>query len=108
MIRHRPTRGEDKRDFLSESEGSPPPLPQDSHPDAGAARNDCWSISGDLIHRHHGKPRVKLYSLREEAFSIPVEYIDVSRITQTNLDVMQESRIDDYWNIDGSRELSDS
>ena len=28
--------------------------------------------------------------------------------TQTNLDVMQESRIDDYWNIDGSRDLSDS
>ena len=25
-----------------------------------------------------------------------------------NLDVMQERRIDDYWNIDGSRDLSDS
>ena len=31
----------------------------------------------------------------------------VSRTTHTNLDVMQESRIDDYWNIDGSRDLSD-
>ena len=26
----------------------------------------------------------------------------------TNLDVKQERRIDDYWNIDGSRDLSDS
>ena len=26
----------------------------------------------------------------------------------TNLDVAQETRIDDYWNIDGSRDLSDS
>ena len=52
--------------------------------------------------------RVKLYSPREETFRIPMKYIDVSRTTCTNLDVMQESRIDDYWNIDGSKDLSDS
>ena len=28
--------------------------------------------------------------------------------THTNLDVKQEKRIDDYWNIDGSRDFSDS
>ena len=39
---------------------------------------------------------------------MPLKYIDVSRTTHTNLDVMQESRIDDDWNIDGSRDLSDS
>ena len=33
--------------------------------------------------------------------------MDVSRTTHTNLDVKQEKRIDDYWNIDGSRDLSD-
>ena len=33
--------------------------------------------------------------------------MDVSRTTKTNLDVKQEKRIDDYWNIDGSRDLSD-
>ena len=31
----------------------------------------------------------------------------MSRTTHTNLDVKQEKRIDDYWNIDGSRDLSD-
>ena len=36
-----------------------------------------------------------------------LKYIDVSRITHTNFDVKQEKRIDDYWNIDGSRDLSD-
>ena len=56
----------------------------------------------------HVEPRVKLYSPREESFPIPLKYIDVSRTTHTNLDVVQESRIDDYWNIDGSRDLSDS
>ena len=70
--------------------------------------NDFRSMSGSFIYRHHVEPRVKLYSPREESFPIPLKYIDVSRTTRTNLDVMQERRIDDYWNIDGSRDLSDS
>ena len=57
---------------------------------------------------HHVEPRVKLYSPREESLPIPLKYIDVSRTTRTNLDVVQERRIDDYWNIDGSRDLPDS
>ena len=65
-------------------------------------------MSGNFIFRHHVEPRVKLYSPREESFPIPLKCIDVSRTTRTNLDVMQERRIDDYWNIDGSRDLSDS
>ena len=64
-------------------------------------------MSGSFIYRHHVEPRVKLYSPREESFPIPLKYIDVTRTTHTNLDVKQEKRIDDYWNIDGSRDLSD-
>ena len=93
-------------DFLGESEVSLP-QPHDSFPYAGEAINDFWSMSGSFIYRRHVEPRVKLYSLREESFPIPLKYIDVSRTTHTNLDVMQKSRIDDYWNIDGSRDLSD-
>ena len=59
------------------------------------------------MYRHHVEPSVKLYSPREESLPVPLKYIDVSRTTQTNLDVMLEHRIDDYWNIDGSRDLSD-
>ena len=44
---------------------------------------------------------------REESFPIPLKYIDVSRTTHTNLDVKQEKRLDDDWNVDGSRDLSD-
>ena len=36
-----------------------------------------------------------------------MKYIAVSRTNHMNLDVKQEKRIDDYWNIDGSRDLSD-
>ena len=106
MIRDHPNGGEGQRDFLGESEGSLP-QPHDSLPDAREAMNDFWSMSGNFIYRHHVEPRVKLYSPREESFSTPLKYIDVSRTTHTNLDVMQERRIDDYWNIDGSRDLSD-
>ena len=104
LIREHPIRGEGHVDFLGESEGSLPP-PQDSLSDAGEAINDFWSMSGNFIYRHHVEPRVKLYSPREESFLVPQKYIDLSR---TNLDVEQERRIDDYWNIDGSRDLSDS
>ena len=107
LIREHPIRGESQRDFRGESEGSLPP-PQDSLPDAGEAMNDFWSMSGNFIYRHHVEPRVKLYPPREESFPIPLKYIDVSRTTHTNLDIMQERRIDDFWNIDGSRDLSDS
>ena len=107
MTRQRPIQGESDLDFLGESEGSLPPL-QDSFPDAGEAINDLWSMSGNFKNRHHVEPRVKLYSPREESFLIPVKYIDVSRTTRTNLDVMQERLIDDNWNIDGSRDLSAS
>ena len=106
LIRDGPIRGQGHVDFLGESEASLPP-PHDSFPDAGEAINDFWSMSGNFIYRHHVEPRVKLYSPREESFPIPLKYIDVSRTTRTNLDVKQERRIDDYWNIDGSRDLSD-
>ena len=108
LIRDHPIRGEGQRDFLGESEGSPPPPPHDSYPDAAEAINDFWSMSGNFKNHHHVEPRVKLCSLRGESFPSPLKYIDVSRTKRTNLDVKQERRIDDNWNIDGSRDLSAS
>ena len=84
LIRPRPIQGEGHVDFLGESEGSLP-QPQDSFPDAGEAINDFWSMSGNFIYRHHVEPRVKLYSLREESFAIPLKYIDVFRTTHIRI-----------------------
>ena len=106
LVRPRPIQGEGHVDFLGESEGSLL-QPHDSFPVAGEDMHDFWSMSGSFIYRHHVEPRVALYSPREESFRIPLKYIDVTRTTHTNLDVKQEKRIDDYWNIDGSRDLSD-
>ena len=101
-----PERGEELEDLRIESDGSPPP--QDSLLGDGEARNDFWSISGNYIYRQHVEPRVKLYVLAEESFTILLRYIDVTRATNTTLDVLLERRIDDYWNTEGDRDLSDA
>ena len=48
-----------------------------------------------------------MQSREKNSFPIPLKYIDVTRATSTSLDVMLEKNIDDYWNVDGERELSD-
>ena len=71
-------------------------------------RADFWSVQGDFIYRHHNEPRVQLYVPKDETFSIPLKSIDVTSSTHVDLDVMQQKRIDDYWNVDSNRSLSDS
>ena len=71
---------------------------------------EAFSLTQSQISEHETQAveaRVAFYSPREESFPIPLKYIDVSRTTHTNSDVKQEKRIDDYWNIDVSRDLSD-
>ena len=51
------------------------------------------------------KPRVKLYVPTEESLPVPLKDIDVARTTDTTLDVMSEKLIEDYWDVDGQREL---
>ena len=46
------------------------------------------------------------YVPKEETFPIPLKYIDVTRSAHTDLDVMQEQRMDDCWIIDSNRSLS--
>ena len=86
------------KNVRGESYGSEP---FDSLSDDGEARDDFWSISGNYIFRHHVEPRVKLYVPKEESLPTPLRYIDVARTTSTTIDVLQERRSDDYWNVDG-------
>ena len=75
LVRERPIRGEDQKDFLGKSGASPPSPPQDSLPDAGEAGNDFWSMSGNFIYRHHVEPSVEVYSPREELFLFSLKYV---------------------------------
>ena len=94
------------RDLRGESDGS---HPSDETRDDAEARNDFWSIEGNFIYRHPGEPRVKIFLLKEELFPLPLRYIDVARRTNANtiLDVLLESRKDDYWKVDGDQNISD-
>ena len=108
LIGDSPDRGEEQDNLRGESEGSSSTSRQDSSWYDGEAEGDFWSISGDFIYLHHVEPRVKLYVPTEGSFPIPLKYIDVTRTTDTTLDVMSEKHIEDYWNVDGDRELSDT
>ena len=95
-------------DFSEQLQGEPgESQPTESRDDA-EARADFLSIQGDVIYRHHNEPWVHLYVPKDETFPIPLRYIDVTRCTHIDLDVLQEKRIDDYWNVDASKHLSDS
>ena len=105
LRREQLVRSEDLREELQgNTERSQPTETKDD----AEARHDFWSIEGDFIYRHHNEPRVQLYVPKEKTFQISLEYIDVTRATYKNLDVLQEKRIDDYWNVDANRSLSDS
>ena len=83
-------------------------LPADRHNDGRPEKSETffWSIEGNYIYRHHVEPRVQLYVPKEETFPTPMRYIDVVGRTRP-LDVLQQSRMDDQWNIDGNRNLSE-
>ena len=51
--------------------------------------------SKGITYCHHTEPRVQLYVPKEETFLIPLKCIVMTRTTHTNLDVFQESRIED-------------
>ena len=83
-----PVESEDLRgEFQGNSDGS---QPTESHDDA-EARNDIWPIEGYFIYRRHTEPRFQLYVPKEESFPIPLKYIDVTRTTDTNLEVLYEN-----------------
>ena len=66
--------------------------------DDAEARADSWSIPGDVIYRLHNEPRVQLYVPKEDTFPIPLKYWRY-RSTHTDLDVLKEKKIDDYYHL---------
>ena len=73
-------------DLSGELQGEPEePQPTESEDDAEACA-DFWSIQGDFIYRHDNEPRIQLCVPKEKAFSIPLNYIDETRSTHTDLE----------------------
>ena len=106
--RERPERGEEQEILRGKSDELVFPTP----PQDDSTRDDAAEKKLVYYRRFHlspsREPRVKLCMPREEAFPIPLKYIDVTRTTYTSLDVSLEKNVEDYWNVDGERELSDA
>ena len=60
-----------------------------------------------FIYRHHIEPRVQLYVPRKEPSLFPLNCIDVIRSTYAYLEIAQEKRSEDYWDVDENRHPSD-
>ena len=96
----------EKNHILSGELESEPESPQPTKSkDVTKARKDFWSVQGDFTYRHHNEPRVQLHEPKEESFPNPLKYIDVTRATDTNLDVLQEKRTHHSVNVDANRFL---
>ena len=104
-IRDQPVRGEELTgDRQKQSDGS---SPIDTQTDNGEVRTIFGRSKEITLVVVTFEPRVQLYVPNEESFPTPLRYIDVVRRTNTTLDVLQESRTDDYWSVDGDRNPSE-
>ena len=108
LIRDSPDRREEQGNLLGESDGFSSNPHQDSSWYDGEAGHDFRSTSGDFVHRHHVEPRVKLYRPKRRIISYSTEtnrrYQDYRYILGCNVG----ENVDDYWSVDGGRELSDT
>ena len=94
-------------DLCGELQGEPEdPQPTETKDDA-EARADLWSIQFYLSSSHWSSSSTLCAERRKHSF-LHLKYIDVTRASYTNLDVLQEKRVDDYWNVDANRSLSGS
>ena len=78
---------------------------RDPSPDV-ETRQDFCNIMGDYMCRNHVAPKTKLCVPKDD-FPIPLNDIDVQTQTTTSLGVLQEATMDDYWNMDGDKSLSE-
>ena len=61
-------------------------LKADQPEDMPTSTTDFWTCNEDYITRHHQTQRTKLFIPTEENCPIPLKWLDVSRVTSTNLD----------------------
>ena len=93
-------RRESQQTFSEEREEARGPGP-DVEP-----RQDFCSIMEDYTDRNQVESSTKIYVL-EDDFPILLNYIDVHRQVITSIDLLQDATIDNYWNVDGDKSLSE-
>ena len=91
-VRRPRTRKSDRSESSKdEARGNPEPEEDSLH------ENDRWTIQKNATILHHYKPRQYLSTPDPEDSQIPIEFLDVGRRTETNLEDEHEAVIDDIW-----------
>ena len=70
------------------------------------SKPDYWTITSDTLTRHHLTPRTKMFVPTERELPIPIKFLDVHRLTITDIDEFKEREIKDLWPLEEQRELS--
>ena len=76
-----------------------PTPPADVRPEHPQSGEDYWTMQGDMLIRHHRRPRLSLFVPDDQNLPIPLKYVDVTRQTDTSLESPCEKVIRDYWNV---------
>ena len=70
---------------------------------------DYWTLVEDNLVRHHVTPRNKMFVPSQEDCPVPLDYLDISRCTRSDLESKKEKEIFDLWTEDiSSRPLSEN
>ncbi|MDP7647377.1 MAG: DNA (cytosine-5-)-methyltransferase, partial [Candidatus Woesearchaeota archaeon] len=78
---------------------------QQAQQDLPTEERDYWTCSEERLIRHHKQPRNTLYVPSDEDSPIPLKYLDVQRLTQTNADHLKDKEIRDIWTEQGNKAL---
>ena len=78
-----------------------------ARPDRGEEQGSLQGES-DLLQPHFETHRGMMLKLEMISGQIQAILFTVTTYTETSLDVMLEKHIEDYWNVDVDRELSDT
>ena len=85
------------------------PAATDDAPEAPSEEElpeDEWVIAGDYLRGIHKRARTKQFHPEDVELLIPLKYLDVHRITKTDLSDKSEAVIRDHW-TNGNKTLSD-
>ena len=65
------------------------------------SQEDTWEmLNNNIFARHHNAPRRHLFIPTREDCPLPLEWLDVMRLTQTNINHEKYIKIEDYWTTD--------
>ena len=82
-------------------------MPSSADEVAKVLEEDFWTTNGNVLVCHHRVPRTNLFTPTDPECPLPTKYLDVTRRTYTSIETEAESCVEDFWNMNGNRALSE-